>query len=517
MDVRVLFWLPFFIAGASIFGVAVYAWFRRSIAGAILLIPLCLCSSWWSVFEGLLYFGLDAETNLLITKLQYVGMVWVAPLTLLFVMNLFAKRTWNRPRYYLPLFLASAAVLVLAWTNDLHGLIWPSYWTIETRPFPMLGLTHGPLFWVSILYYYLCLGAATIILVHQAVTAAPVFRVQARVILAGLSVTWLGNAVYISGLSPIPNLDPGPLAFVITTGIMSWGFFRHQLLDVAPVAMTEVFNSLDDAVLVLDLKGRVIDINPAAEAVVGRRRDGLVGLTTQEAFQDQPWLRQIFDDKDLKNVELCLVSANAPQTYDLRISVLTDRRGQALGRLLVWRDITARKQLELELQRLATIDSLTGAFNRTSFMERASAELTRSRRYNKALSLLMLDLDQFKKINDTFGHQAGDRALQAFGAVIRADLRQSDFFGRLGGEEFAVLLCETDRAAAVRAAERLRLAVAGLVLTTDRGPLKFTVSIGLTNLTEGDTELNPLLSRADQALYRAKAAGRNRVMADGTE
>jgi len=167
----------------------------------------------------------------------------------------------------------------------------------------------------------------------------------------------------------------------------------------------------------------------------------------------------------------------------------------------------------LELQ--AHTDALTGLTNRRRFIEIAEAELVRSRRYDAPLSLLMLDIDHIKEVNDAHGHRAGDRVLQQLARTCLDVLRNVDVVGRVGGEEFAILLPETALPGAVDVAERLREAVEGARVTREEGvPLRITVSIGVAALA-GLDNLDTLMSQADSALYDAKHRGRNRVRAHG--
>ncbi len=176
------------------------------------------------------------------------------------------------------------------------------------------------------------------------------------------------------------------------------------------------------------------------------------------------------------------------------------------------RDITTRKKAEKELERMATTDSLTGLANRGRFMMLAEAEIQRSRRYSRPLSILMVDADRFKNINDTHGHDMGDKALKALGSTLESVLRSTDVAGRIGGEEFVLMLPETALPEAVAVAERLRQTVEQKSIPMSDGPLiSFTVSIGVTELTDPSQGIDDLLKRADNALYRAKSSGRNRV------
>jgi diguanylate cyclase (GGDEF)-like protein len=175
-------------------------------------------------------------------------------------------------------------------------------------------------------------------------------------------------------------------------------------------------------------------------------------------------------------------------------------------------DITESRQLQDELERQAHLDYLTGLANRRHFMEQAERELARALRHGGPLSVLMLDVDHFKHVNDSHGHKIGDLVLQKLSAVCRTILRDIDLIGRLGGEEFAILLPLADAGNALETAERLREALARAeVPLTAPMTLRFTVSIGVAQLASGQAGLDALLQQADHALYEAKRGGRNRV------
>lgn len=188
--------------------------------------------------------------------------------------------------------------------------------------------------------------------------------------------------------------------------------------------------------------------------------------------------------------------------------------GQIAGVIGVSHDVTAHRALLRKLEYQAHTDSLTGLPNRSHFFELADRELSRAARYGNALSLLMVDIDCFKTINDTYGHKAGDLVLAGIAQAMRAALREVDVLGRIGGEEFAVVLTETDRDAAADAAKRLCEAVcATQTRLPDGHPVAATVSIGVAPLINRGTSLDSLIQHADQAMYAAKRAGRNRVVA----
>jgi diguanylate cyclase (GGDEF)-like protein len=173
------------------------------------------------------------------------------------------------------------------------------------------------------------------------------------------------------------------------------------------------------------------------------------------------------------------------------------------------------RETSAELERLAKVDPLTGVLNRRALFERLGAEFRRSLRYGRSLTVMMIDIDHFKSLNDRYGHAIGDDVLAACARTMASNLRESDVIGRYGGEEFAVILPETSLADGAFVAEKLRIAVERLVIDSPDGgasPIRTTISVGVAGIPDPATpDEQALLNRADQAMYAAKRSGRNRI------
>lgn len=281
----------------------------------------------------------------------------------------------------------------------------------------------------------------------------------------------------------------------------------RAVLDNAPMPM--VVTRVRDAVIVYG--------NGPSATIGGHSLEGLVGRPATAFYRDpsdRERMQQLFRERgNLQSEEVCLLAADGSELWMLlsMVPVVYDGEPSVLSTLV---DFTDRKRLEIELKRLATTDALTGAVNRRSFLERAQAELSRSRRYGAPLSLVMMDVDHFKRINDTLGHARGDDALCRIVQVCAQVVRKEDVLGRLGGEEFALLLPQTSLEEAHHLVERLRERIASSRMD-DGQPgapvVVLTASFGVTSMRPEDSSVDDLLGRADAALYRAKAAGRNRV------
>lgn len=217
----------------------------------------------------------------------------------------------------------------------------------------------------------------------------------------------------------------------------------------------------------------------------------------------------------LDDVEVALVRGDGVPFWALMSCTVMDFENEPCL-LSSFNDISHRKQLELELTRLATTDALTGIHNRRRFLELTEQDMHRAIRFGRPLSLAIFDLDHFKKVNDLHGHPAGDRVLCTVTGAVQGVLRATDHFGRLGGEEFGILLPETSASGAAVMGERVRAAVARASHGVE-GLGAVTISLGVAELASPQMSLNDLLARADAALYAAKEGGRNRVVVAGRD
>ena len=227
--------------------------------------------------------------------------------------------------------------------------------------------------------------------------------------------------------------------------------------------------------------------------------------------KDRDSLHQLLDSvSDVRDIEVQMKTAHG-RVFTAELAAITLDYGGAPAAMIALNDISQRKEMEAELFRQASTDSLTGVSNRRYFQNQAEQEVRRARRFARDMTVMMIDIDHFKKINDEHGHAVGDAVIQ--GVVKRAleSLRQSDSLGRIGGEEFAVLLPETSLAAAYDVAERLREHMAAKPIIAGTTPIPCAVSIGVAQLSAQDGSIDDLLNRADLALYAAKNNGRNKV------
>lgn len=283
--------------------------------------------------------------------------------------------------------------------------------------------------------------------------------------------------------------------------------------------LADVIENSPDATYVKNREGCYLLVNRMHEEVSGTPRSVTLGKTDAELFPTA--MAEAYRQVDLAVMNTGHAIKAEESLRDERgesffLSVKFPTRntaGDITGICGISTDITQIKHYQKELERLSQYDELTGLCNRRHFMGLARHELGRSQRYGGMLSLLMVDIDHFKQVNDSHGHRTGDMVLAAVSEQIRKALREADIAGRLGGEEFAIMLPETNLGGAILVAERLRQQVATQAIDIDDGQtVQCTLSIGVACLDNAMTDLEKLLHCADTALYSAKNSGRNKVV-----
>ena len=256
--------------------------------------------------------------------------------------------------------------------------------------------------------------------------------------------------------------------------------------------------------------GRRTDIG-TEPVLVGRSREADLVISHKSVSRHH--CRIWFDGEHYRLLDLGATNPTRLNDAPVDTAVLTDGDhlvvGESILKFIGGGSVEAH--YHEEIYQLATHDALTGMYNRRHFMEALEREIARAHRHQRALALCIVDVDLFKPVNDTWGHIAGDEVLRGIAGILRAHVRDEDIAGRIGGEEFAVLLTEGDLSAAIALAERLRGAVAAAHFAPGGAPQRLTVSVGVASLADSDGSRSSLLAKADAALYRAKREGRDRV------
>jgi diguanylate cyclase (GGDEF)-like protein/PAS domain S-box-containing protein len=358
--------------------------------------------------------------------------------------------------------------------------------------------------------------------------------------LADVEVAFRGSATGVWWSHPLLPL----LLFVAGGGFLAYRLYMARVLKyldpsaAIPPHVRMVLDSLAECVVILDTQERIVLINRMFATLIGRGLPDIIGRRmaefgwvddrTGEAPIPAPWTEALEDGlpRDDFRARWCaidhdvILSVNCAPIMDgsgarrgvlVSLADMTELEHQKANlELLVQRLSQSRTEItekNIELQRLATTDQLTGCLNRRALLERTAQEWSRAVRQKTAVSCIMIDADHFKQVNDTHGHQAGDRVLAGIGEILRASARAPDIVGRYGGEEFCLILPDTDARGARVVAERVR----AMIASADFGGLRVTASLGVADNAAPTGTAEVMLERADRAMYAAKTGGRNRV------
>ncbi len=331
--------------------VAIYVWQRRATAsGAMALALLALACAEWSLGYALEIAGADLPTKIFWGKSQYIGIATVPLLWVIFAYSYSTKGIRITRRNVILLSIVPLITLILAFTNELHHLIWKDIRIHTVGTFSALEVTHGFWFWMYWMYSNTLLLLGTTFILQSFNRMKGLFRRQNIILLIAVLTPWVGNVLYVSGLSPIPNLDITPFAFTISVVVFAWGIFSFRLVNLAPVARDLVVEKMPDGMIVLDAQGSIVDINPALQKALGVVVSQVIGQRAKDLFNAWPALVERYENMLEAQDEVVFGEGESQTWYELRMSPLLDSRDRLLGRVVTVRNISEKKRTEEALR-----------------------------------------------------------------------------------------------------------------------------------------------------------------------
>lgn len=498
--------LPFVLSLGITIGLGIYAARRRHIPAAWTFAWTMLALSYWTFCYSMELLSVTLEAKVFWASAKYPGAVGAPILWLVLALQLTHHADWLKKRL-LPIALIVFAVVtcLVVFTNSLHHWFWIQ--TILVAGEPETQAVHGFYFWIYAAVSYLLILASLLLFFSYYRRTPPLYRRQAALLAIGSFIPLAGRILEdFAGIDIFPHIDNVILLFLFFGLFCALAIFRYSALDIIHIAHDVVIQNIGAGIIVLDTVGRVVDLNPYAQGLMGQDAKGAIGKPLQEVLP-------AWKNLDVQNQELPLVQGEQERYFSAQTSDIKNADGSPAGSTIVLFDITARKRAERELEHLARTDALTGLPNYGYFLERAQTEFMRATRHPESIAVLMLDLDRFKELNDTFGHPTADRMLKLVAAKCRNLVRETDLVARYGGEEFICMLLESTRDGALMTAQRIRQGIEQSSLEHNSVPVRVTVSIGVAHTDwASETTLQEMIQFADRALYQAKDAGKNRVV-----
>ena len=525
---RIMFWQTVYIviiftAALISIVVAVYALRRRGQTGAAMFAGMMLFVAEWLLTSACVSLSQTPEQARWWVDPRYFGLTAMLAFFILYILQYSGHGKWLTRGRILFFFSIPVITQIIIATNNLHHLFLVDVGF--SRDGNLMGIdsvAYGPLFWLHTVYSYMLVVAGVVLTLQMSIRTFKLYRRQALLMVLGIVPTLLTSAIDAFLLIPGLKHPLSPIGFAVMGLCFGEAMFKHKMLEIVPVARDFVIESMSDAMVVLDVHNKVVDINPAARQIFELGASQVIGKEIREVFR--PWgeLPAGSLEAPPSESEICIGKPGEERFYDLRISPLTIQRNKQGGRIVILRDVTQRKLDEMQLKSLqekfyeqSIHDPLTGLYNRRFFSECMQRETAKAARDHQPVSVVLIDIDYFKQVNDTYGHEAGDMALIHLARALSKLTRAGDYVFRYGGEEFLILLPGTPLKPACQFAERCRQHIEKSRLEYAGEQIKMTISIGVAAFMPNRKGYEGVLKAADEALYQAKEKGRNCVESKG--
>ncbi|MCA9836038.1 MAG: diguanylate cyclase [Trueperaceae bacterium] len=519
--------LPYALSALFTLFVARQSWQKRPAKGAACLSLMLLGSSIWTLGDILLILFPFYELNILNHVILFSG-VFAAVLGWFFFTATYTDHHFLLQKRQIWLsFLVPALILGLILSSNYHHLFFAQVHLENSHGLHLLKSEYGvfhDFVWLPFAYFAMFYGI--IRLIYSAIRSNTFYQRQNLILIAGVTIPLLLDlATTTFKISFVTNLfisEIAPLSFGVTGVLYFWALYKRKLLDIAPLAHKVVFNTINTAIISLDQKQRIVELNPSAEKLLGSNNVQALGQSFTSIIEP------LVKDERLSNLsgEIGKLSFSLGELhYELQNNVIRSSKGSYQGsvvliydvsdQLLIQRSLKTQldetQRLENQLRDLSFKDPLTGVYNRRYLFEAGEQLFKQCRSDHEGLCAIMFDLDHFKHINDSYGHGVGDQVLKEMARRISKSIRATDILARYGGEEFVLLVPSIDSGLAAKIATRIHQLISSKDYVLATQTLTVTASVGVALSNAESQSLSQLLDLADHASYKAKQTGRNRV------
>jgi diguanylate cyclase (GGDEF)-like protein/PAS domain S-box-containing protein len=490
----------------------------------------------WAFCYAMITLSISLEAKRFWLKLENIGILTVPIFWFFFTVQYTRLDKWLNKFTAALFFIIPVVSWILLFSENWFSLYYSSVFPISENGGPLV-IERGPWYLVALVHSYLLNLTGMGLLIWQFIEYRNIYREQMAILVGAILIPLVTNIFYqvASGLNSSSSIliDLTPISFTVTAFLISAGVFGLRLFDLMPIARHVVVEYIPEMVIVVDAHDRVLDANKTALEWLGKTLDEIVGKDPMEVFGGWTQLIKRFLSSNEAHEEI-QIPGDPPRTLDLNVTALYNRFNVLEGRLIVAHDVTDRKWLENdlkyanealtrqldeiqllrdELAQQAIRDPLTDVYNRRYMVEFLETEIARAEREKLSVSIVIMDLDNFKQFNDSYGHKCGDVILQAFANFLVEHTRRGDVVCRFGGEEFVILMPNTPHHIGYERAEAWRQDFSETAVDYEGIKFSITFSAGVATFPQHGHTGDAILQAADKALYRSKNRGRNKVTA----
>lgn len=339
------------ILGIVAMAIAAYAWRRREMPGASPLSLLSMSTAIWLIGQRMELVSQTLPAALAWIRIELFGIVLLPLAWLWFAAEYTGSLPWLNRRRLAFLAIMPASSLAVALTNEYHSLFWTSL-TLRVENFrTIIDSRYGPWFWLTVTYAYACLSLGAYAIVRFVLQTARLFHLQTAAILVSVAAPWMVNILRLTGVIPKSAPDLTALTFAVSLGAFAWSILRLRLLEIRPIARDMVLQSMNDGVIAVDEQGRIIEVNRAAQMVIGQPASQLVGKLARDVVARWPEVVERYRNVTEIAEEIEVEIDATRRWFDVRVSPIYDARRMYRGRLFVWRDVTEERRIREELRR----------------------------------------------------------------------------------------------------------------------------------------------------------------------
>lgn len=483
---------------------------RRSQKGTQHFMAILCLSLLWVVFQALEISALKLSIKIFWANLIYIPSTLCPVIYLVLALKYLGKDKWLKKRWLsFALLIMPLLCNVLLWTNDYHGLMRQAVYLDTSGAIPVVGKTYGPFFMIYSIYNAFIAAVTLVILfrgqlhLKNRLQKAQIFSLFLGLLLPALSV-----CIYISKLLPL-KIDPTPIVIGVSSIIISWSIFRYHLFDIVSFAHSVVIKEMSTGLLIIDNDGAVLEVNPAAEKMLKISCGTQGDKSIDKLLSGYPLFLEIYKNKTACVREIYIKNSSGFNYCELSFKKLLNPKNRTSCWIFQIYDVTERKQEENRHRELAMRDSLTGLINRSYFEKMFLNSLKVCAQINSTFAVAYLDLDDFKHINDTLGHNAGDVLLRKVADALKSVLGGSAIVSRYGGDEFAILFPSIEnRAVLDYYSERISEEFAKCIIYNGMHiPIKTSIGFGV--YPDDGSDMDMLLKKADGSMYEMKRSKKN--------
>ncbi|MEA4993406.1 MAG: diguanylate cyclase [Oscillibacter sp.] len=474
----------------------VYTVSNHTVEKSLYLILLSVADLFFSFGNLLEITATTLETAFYGVRVQYLGAPFLVPLAYLFFRDFYGKKRFSARQHAL-IFAIPVVSMVSLQLFPLVRLHYGDIWYSTNGQIASIQHTDGIAYLLGVVLNYICIVLSLSLILSHIRTGSKPQRRQSFILLLSCLAPLVSNFSFVF-IGSSQSYDFTPIAYVSALAVFLYSALTQNLLNVLPLARAQVIDGLEDAFIVCDASFHLLDANQSAKRLFPQ----LSRMVSGESLEGVQGFKPQGETVIWRNGEA--------RRYKITANPVLQGTKNS-GICIVFRDVTVESRLLEDLHRQATMDALTGVYNRGTFFDLARQTLSKDGG-QRALALLMIDVDHFKQVNDTYGHPCGDAVLKAIAQSAREHFRKSDLVGRYGGEEFAVLLEDLSSQQAVETAEKLRRTIEDMRIAFQDGIVRAAVSIGVAYCPASRRQtLEELLNQADAAMYLSKTGGRNRT------